>query len=168
MGARSVSSAQYRDRGLKMSARPKAAGQASPRNECYEIHPRAPELQAREEQDQNEEEELPSTRAPEREQDENEEQDQDGEKELPSTRDRESEPPMYVSFITRVCKYLDHRSPVGGATPAHWSGEKGGVNLPGSRHLHTRFSLSLDERLVEEESAALLGDDGRQEVEEER
>ena len=60
---------------------------------------------------------------------------------------REREPPMSVSFITRVCKYLGHRSPVGGATLAHWSGEKGGVYLPGSRHLHTRFSLSLDERL---------------------
>ena len=145
MGARSVSSAQYRDRGLKMSARPKAAGQASPRNESDEILLRAPELQARREKNRTRTKRSFHPHTPEeREQDENEEQDQDGEKELPSTR--ASEPPMYVSFISRVCKYLDHRSPVGGATLAHWSGEKGGVNLPGSRHLHTRFSLSLDER----------------------
>ena len=47
-GARSIPSAQYRDREPKTSARPKAAGQASPQNE-REIHPRAPELQARKE-----------------------------------------------------------------------------------------------------------------------
>ena len=72
---------------------------------------------------------------------------------------------MFVSFITRVCKYLDHRGPVGGATLAHWSGEKGGVYLSGSRHLHTRFSLSLDERLGGR-FRRLLGDDRQQEEEE--
>ena len=42
----------------------------------------------------------------------------------PFTCPRESEPPLFIPFITRVCKYLDHRGPVGGATLAHWSGEK--------------------------------------------
>ena len=103
---------------------------ASPRYERENPRARArTPSHEREEQDQNEEK-LPSTRTEKREkQDENEEQDQDGEKELPSTRAR-AEPPMYVSFITRVCKYLDHRSPVGGATLAHWSGEKGGREPP--------------------------------------
>ena len=32
--------------------------------------------------------------------------------------------PCSSPFITRVCKYPDHRDRVGGATLAHWSGEK--------------------------------------------
>ena len=41
-----------------------------------------------------------------------------------STHARQN-PPMYAFFIPRVCKYLDHRGPVGGATLARWSEEKG-------------------------------------------
>jgi len=35
------------------------------------------------------------------------------------------EPAHVRLFIPRVCKYLDHRGLVGGATLAHWSGKKG-------------------------------------------
>ena len=38
---------------------------------------------------------------------------------------KKSEPPMYASFIPRVCKYLDHRGPVGGATLARWGKKRG-------------------------------------------
>ena len=47
-------------------------------------------------------------------------------------------------------------------------GRKGGVNLPGSKYLHTRLWFFLDGRLVEEGSAATLSDDGREEEEEAR
>ena len=103
--------------GRKRAPDQKQQVKQAPETRATKIHARAPELQAREEKR--------TGREP-------------GEKELPSTlASQAQEPPMFVSFITCVCKYLDHRSPVGGATLAHWSGEKGGVNLPGSRHLHT-------------------------------
>ena len=38
---------------------------------------------------------------------------------------RESEPARVRLLIPRVCKYLDHKGLVGGATLAHWSEEKG-------------------------------------------
>jgi len=47
---------------------------------------------------------------------------------------REKEPPLSVTFIPRVCKCPGSKGPVGGATLAHWSGEKGGVYFSGSGH----------------------------------
>jgi len=38
---------------------------------------------------------------------------------------RDREPARVRLLIPRVCKYLDHRGLVGGATLAHWSEEKG-------------------------------------------
>ena len=74
---------------------------------------------------------------------------------------------MFVSFITRVCKYLDHRGPVGGATLAHWSGEKGACTSL-DPDICTRGSAFPLTKGLEGDSAALLGDDRREEEEEER
>ena len=75
--------------------------------------------------------------------------------------------PCSSPFITRVCKYPDHRGPVGGATLAHWSGEKE-VCISLDPDICTRGSAIFPfTKSLEGDSAAPLGVVLQQEEEEE-
>ena len=167
MCARSVSSAQYRDRGLKMSARPKAAGQASPRNESDEIHPRAPELRARREKNRTRtkrsfhphaQKRASRTRTKSRTR-------MERRSFHPHARARRT---AHVRLLYNPRMQISGSQKPGGRSHARpLVGRKGGREPPWIQTFAYGSAFPLTKGL-EGDSAALLGDDGPQEVEEER
>jgi len=72
-----------------------------------------------------------------------------------STPKKEREPPLFVPFITRVCKCPGSKGPVGGATLAHWSGEKEACISPDPDIAHAGRPCSLKLKALDGDSAAL-------------
>ena len=89
--------------------------------------------------------------------------------EPPSPRANQSEAtnrPCSSPFITRVCKYPDHRGQVGGATLAHWSGGKEACISPDPDICTRGSAIFPSTKSLEGDSAAPLGVVLQQEEEE--